>query len=191
MKFFTRIVQALEGVTIAFDAIKANKGRAALTILGVGIGVFVVVALSSVVHGINESFARDLEAAGPTSFYVWRRPIGVFQNCADADACPERRNPGITMDEVRGMGELPTILAVTAHIGNGANFRYKDKELNAGVEFYSPSWTEVDGGDIYPGRSFTPSENDAAARVVIVNEKLAEKLFGESDPIDKQIYVNG
>jgi putative ABC transport system permease protein len=191
MSFFARFIQVFEGVSIAFDAIKANKGRAALTILGVGVGVFVVVALSSVVHGINESFQRDVEAAGPTSFYVYRRPIGVFQNCSDADACPERRNPAITLDEVRGMQELPSILAVTAHIGNGAQFKYKDKSLNAGIEYYSPSWTEVDGGDIYPGRSFTYSENETAARVVIVNEKLAEQLFGDSDPIDKEIYVNG
>jgi putative ABC transport system permease protein len=191
MNLFTRFVQAFEGVYIAFDAIRANKGRAALTILGVGIGVFVVVALSSVVHGINESFQRDVEAAGPTSFYVYRRPIGVFQNCSDADACPERRNPGITLDEVHGLEQLPTILAVTAHVGSGAQFKYKDKSLNAGVEFYSPSWTEVDGGDIYPGRSFTYAENETGQAVVIVNDKLAEKLFGDSDPIDKIVLVNG
>src|SRR3954468_17716198 len=191
MNLITRLIQALEGVSIAFDAIRANKGRAALTILGVGIGVFVVVALSSVVHGINESFARDLEAAGPTSFYVWRRPIGGFQNCSDADACPERRNPGITLSEIDGMAALPNILAVTSHIGSGASFKYKDRSLNTGIEFYSANWTEVDGGDIYPGRSFTHAEDADGARVVIVNDKLAEKLFGDSDPLNKEVMING
>jgi putative ABC transport system permease protein len=191
MNIFRRIVSALEGVTIAFDAIKANKGRAALTIMGVGVGVFVVVALSSVIQGINESFRRDLEAAGPTSFYVYRRPLVAFQNCPDADACPERRNPAITMNEVAGLTRLPSMFAVVAHIGSGAQFKYKDRSLNTGVEFYSANWTEVDGGDIYPGRSFTQAEYEAAARVLIVNEKLAEKLFGDSDPLNKEVIVNG
>jgi putative ABC transport system permease protein len=191
MNFAARIISALEGVTIAFDAIKANKGRAALTIMGVGIGVFVVVALSSVIQGVNESFRKDLEAAGPTSFYVYRRPLNAFQNCPDADACPERRNPGITMAEVAGLSRLPNMFAVVSHIGSGAQFKYKDRSLNTGVEFYTANWTEVDGGDIYPGRSFTQSENEAAARVMLVNAKLAEKLFGDSDPLNKEVLVNG
>ena len=190
MNYFRRIVTALQGVTIAFDAILANKGRAALTIMGVGVGVFVVVALSSVIQGINESFRRDLEAAGPTSFYVYRRPLNAFQNCPDADACPERRNPGITMAEVAGLARLPSMFAVVSHVGSGAQFKYKDRSLNTGVEFYSANWTEVDGGDIYPGRAFTQAENEAAARVMIVNEKLAEKLFGDSDPLNKEVLVN-
>ena len=191
MSLFARLLTAFEGVAIAFDAIRANKGRAALTIMGVGVGVFVVVALSSVVQGINESFRRDLEAAGPTSFYVYRRPIAAFQNCSDANACPERRNPGITMAEVEGLSRLPNMFAVVSHIGSGAQFKYKDRTLNTGVEFYTANWTEVDGGDIYPGRSFTQAENAAAARVMLVNEKLAEKLFGDSDPLNKEVTVNG
>jgi putative ABC transport system permease protein len=154
--------------------------------------VFVVVALSSVVRGINESFARDIEAAGPTSFFVYRRNVGGFQVCDGTDeTCPERRNPMITMNEVRSIERLPTILAVTAHVANGMRFRYKDRELNAGVEGYTANWTQVDGGDIYPGRSFTQAENDNAARVVILNAKLAEKLFGDSDPIDKEVEIVG
>jgi putative ABC transport system permease protein len=188
-----KLLNALEGVGIALDAIRANKTRAALTIFGVAIGVFVVVAMSSVIRGVNESFARDLEAAGPTSFYMYRRPIGGFTACDGSDdTCPERRNPPLTIAEKQLIEQLPTIRSVTAHIGSGVSWRYKDKYIrSAGLEVYTPEWTDVDGGDIYPGRSFTHAENAAAARVVIVNEKLAEQLFGDSDPIGKTVQVDG
>jgi putative ABC transport system permease protein len=190
---FTTLARALEGVTIALDAIRSNKGRAALTILGVAVGVFVVVALSSVVRGVNESFARDVAAAGPTSFFVYRRPIGGFQSCdpSDPSSCPERRNPAITNEEALGIGRLSSIYAVTQHVASGAQFKYRDRSLGAGVEYYTPNWTDVDGGDIFPGRSFTQAEYANASRVVIINDKLAQQLFGDSDPIDKIVSING
>jgi putative ABC transport system permease protein len=192
MTIFTRLMHAFEGISIAFDAMRANKGRAALTIMGVAIGVFVVVALSSVVRGVNESFARDVAAAGPNSFFVYRRPISGFNACDGTDeTCPERRNPTITNDEALGIERLPNIYAVTQHVAGGAQFKYKDRSLNAGVEYYTANWTDVDGGDIFPGRSFTYAEYMTGARVVIINDKLAESLFGDSDPIDKSIVVNG
>lgn len=192
MRFSLFFLNIIEGMRIALDAIRANKVRSALTIMGVAVGVFVVVALSSVVRGINESFAKDLEAAGPTSFYVYRRNIQAFQICDGTDeTCPERRNPMITADEVKALERLPTILAVTSHVANGGEFRYKDKTINTGVEGYSANWTEVDGGDIHPGRNFTATEAANGDRVVIVNAKLAERLFGESDPLDKEITYDG
>lgn len=186
------LLSVLEGVRIAFDALRANRVRAALTIMGVAVGVFVVVALSSVVQGVNESFARDVEAAGPTSFFVYRRPIGGFQVCDGTDeTCPERRNPAITMEEVRMLERLPNIRAVTAHVGTGGNFRYRDRQLNAGIEAYSANWTDIDPGDIHPGRSFTSAEYEGAARVVILNTMLAQRLFYDSDPLDKQVFIDG
>jgi putative ABC transport system permease protein len=192
MKILTPFAQVFEGVAIAIEALRANRARALLTIMGVALGVFVVVAMSSVVRGINESFRRDLEAAGPTSFYVYRRPIGGFNSCdGTVETCPERRNPPITLDEVAALERLPTIRAVTSHVGTGAKFRYKDKVMNAGMEVYTPNWTEIDGGDIYPGRNFTVAENAAGAKVALVNDKMAETLFGMSDPIDKEILIDG
>jgi putative ABC transport system permease protein len=191
MPLLTPFSMAFEGVGIAFDALRSNKARAGLTIMGVALGVFVVVAMSSIVRGINESFRRDIEAAGPTSFFVYRRPIGGFNSCdGTEDTCPERRNPAITMEEVAMIERLPNIRAVTAHIGTGATFKYKDKVSRAGMEVYTPNWTEVDGGDIYPGRSFTYAENMTGAKVVLVNDKLAEQLFGDSDPIDKLLMID-
>src|ERR1700693_6162950 len=123
MRIAQRVFNAFEGVGMALDAIRSNKVRAALTIMGVAIGVFVVVAMSSVVRGINESFARDLEAAGPTSFYIYRRPISGFEACDGSDAsCPERRNPALTIEEATALERPPTIMAVTAHLGSGATF---------------------------------------------------------------------
>src|SRR5688572_22164687 len=187
MRILTSITQAFEGVGIALDSIRSNKVRAALTILGVALGVFVVVAMSSVVKGINESFRRDLEASGPTSFFVYRRPIGGFS------PPPEwtRSNPRISLDEVRMLERLPNIRAVTAHVGMGAGFRYRDKYIpRAGMEVYTPNWTEIDGGDIYPGRSFTYAENARGERVALVNDKMAAQLFGDSEPIDKIIKID-
>ena len=192
MSAAARILSVFEGVKIAMSALRANKVRAGLTIMGVAVGVYVVVALSSVVQGVNESFARDVEAAGPTSFFVYRRPIGGFQVCDGTDeTCPERRNPMITLDEVRMLERLPTIRSVTAHVATGGKFRYQDRQLDAGIEAYSANWTDVDAGDINPGRSFTAAEYEAAARVVILNTKLAQRLFYDSDPIDKRIFIDG
>lgn len=191
MSFGAKVLQALEGITIAFDAMRANRVRAGLTIMGVAVGVFVVVAMSSVVRGINESFKRDLEAAGPTSFYVWRRDFASMRNCDGTEACPDRRNPMIRKSEADAIARLPNILAVTSHVANGGQFKYHDRSLSAGIEAYTANWTQVDGGDIYPGRNFTVQENDNGAKVVIVNEKLAETLFGDSDPIDKEVVISG
>ena len=182
-----------EGVGIAFDAIRANKIRAALTILGVAVGVFVVVTLSAAVHGINASVAKDLESAGPTSFYMYRRPISLGEMCDGTDeTCPWRRNPPITLSEAERIATLPEIAAVTSHIGASAKFKYKDKEISqAGLDGYSAGWLAADGGDIVAGRDFTYAENTTGANVVIINEKMAERLFKESDPLDKFVEVDG
>jgi putative ABC transport system permease protein len=193
MAFSTRLLSYFEGVGIALDSLRANKVRAGLTIFGVAIGVFVVVTMSAMVKGINESVARDLEAAGPSSFFIFRRPVQMMTICDGTDeTCPWRRNPGLTVAEAEMLEGLPSVQAVTAHVASGASYRYKDRELpQAGLDGYTANWTDVDGGDIFPGRSFTRAEADNAARVIIINEKMAETLFGDIDPLDKYVQVNG
>jgi putative ABC transport system permease protein len=61
-----------EGVAIALDSIKSNRVRAALTILGIAIGVTVVIAMASAITGINRSVTTILESAGPKTFFVVR-----------------------------------------------------------------------------------------------------------------------
>src|SRR5919206_1951083 len=89
-----------EGVGIALDSLRANKVRAALTILGIAVGVFVVVVISAAIHGINASVAKDLESTGPTTFFVSRFPIS-FEACDGTDeTCKFFRNPRLTLADV-------------------------------------------------------------------------------------------
>ncbi|MEO8194132.1 MAG: ABC transporter permease [Gemmatimonadales bacterium] len=193
MGFSSWLFNITEGIGIAFDAIRSNKVRAALTILGVAVGVFVVVTLAAAVHGINASVAKDLESAGPTSFFMYRRPVSLTQICDGTDeTCPWRRNPPITLDEAARISKLPEIAAVTSHIGAGGKFKYKDKEIaRGGLDGYSAGWLAADGGDITAGRDFTYAENTTGANVVVINDKMAERLFKESDPLDKTIEIEG
>jgi putative ABC transport system permease protein len=191
MTFFTRIMQTLEGVVIAFESIRSNKIRAALTIFGVAVGVFVVVAMAAAVHGITASFQQDLNAFGATSFQVRRRGINLGGCDGTDEGCPERRNPAITRAEAEMLRSLPSVQAVTEIWGDQKAFRYHDKYLRSvGYDALSAEWMETDDGDIAPGRNFSAQEEEAAARVAIINDTLKARLFGDSDPIGKQITID-
>jgi putative ABC transport system permease protein len=187
-----RISALAEGVTIALEAIRANKVRASLTILGIAVGVFSVTAMAAAIHGINESVAKDIESAGATTFFVFRYPIG-FNTCDGTDeVCPWIHNPPIKQGEAVGLRRLPSLAGVTAEVEFAGSFKYHDRALPAAqIVAYSPEWTQTDGGDIDPGRSFTAEENAGASRVVLINDVMATRLFGEgTDPVGKTITID-
>ncbi|HEU5305560.1 MAG TPA: ABC transporter permease, partial [Gemmatimonadales bacterium] len=165
----------LEGSAIALDSIRANKVRAALTILGVAIGVTVVIAMASAIRGINQSITNILESAGPKTFFVQRYfSAGLEVSDGSDEMSPWRRMPWITVEEAELVRRLPLIREV--NIGEYAEgpVSFEGVELKSvAMAGMSPSWNQVNGGDILAGRNFTPLEYAASARVVVINDKLA------------------
>ena len=192
MSFSSRVYSVFEGVMIAIDSLRANKVRAALTILGVAVGVFVVVLISGAIHGINASVAKDFEKAGPSTFFVSRFPIN-FESCDGTDdTCKWRSNPRISNQEVQTIAALPGIATVTARLNDQGPISYRQHTMpSPNITAYTANWTDVDGGDIDPGRTFTPNENAAGDRVALVNDKMATELFGDENPLGKQISIKG
>jgi putative ABC transport system permease protein len=186
-----RISALFEGVAIAIDALRANKVRAALTILGIAVGVFVVVAMAAAIHGINVSVAKDIESAGATTFFVERFPVD-FNACDGTDeTCPWIHNPPIRLGEAALLGRLPSLAGVTTEIDFAGSFKHADRTLAAAqIQGFSPGWTNTDGGDINPGRSFTVQENASGAQVVLINDMMAERLFPFGDPVGKSVLIN-
>ncbi|MDA1080959.1 MAG: ABC transporter permease [Gemmatimonadetes bacterium] len=190
MRFFDRLRMSLEGVGIAFDAMKANKVRAGLTILGVAVGVFVVVVISAAVHGINESVAQQFESAGPTTFFVQRFPI-VFEACDDSgDTCRWRSNPPITFPEVEVLEKLESIAQVGVQQGWSASAKFRDRYLaSVSALGTSANWAQINPPEMVEGRVFTDQEARTASRVIVINTVAAERLFNGEPAEGKEINL--
>jgi putative ABC transport system permease protein len=183
----------LEGSTIALNSLQANKVRAALTILGVAIGVTVVIAMASAITGINQSITSILESAGPKTFFVHRYFSGGLDVSDGSDELsPWRRMPWLTVDEAEVIRTLPAVRDVNIGEYTNGPVSFEGVEVKSvAIAGMSPSWNQVNGGDILAGRNFTPMEYAAGARVVIINDKLAESLFPRRDPVGKRIKIFG
>jgi putative ABC transport system permease protein len=187
----TALSRMAEGVAIALDSVRANKVRAALTVLGVAIGVTVVIAMGSAITGINRSITAILESAGPKTFFVQRYFSGGLEVSDGSDEMsPWRRMPWITAEEAELIRALPSVRDV--NIGEYTDGPVGFEGISLGsvsIAGFSPSYIQVNGGDIIAGRSFTPLEYASAAHVAVINDKLAESLFPGRDPIGKTIKI--
>ncbi len=191
MRFFDKVKMSLEGVTIAVDAMRANKVRAALTILGVAVGVFVVVVISAAVHGINESVAKQFESAGPTTFFISRYPIS-FENCNDSgDTCKWLSNPRLSFNEYETLSRLSSVDKIMIQQGWNVSARYRDHLLSqVQIVGVTAEWPEINPPDMTDGRVFTDQEARAAAPVAILNTNAKQQLFGDNDAIGKEFTMN-
>ena len=190
MRFVDQVKMSFEGVLIAIDAMRANKVRAALTILGVAVGVFVVVVMSAAVHGINESVAKQFESAGPTTFYVNRWPI-TFEACDGSDdTCKWRSNPRISFAEMDALSRLSSVAEVMPQMGWNVQSRYRDRLLSS-VQLLGvgANWPSINPPDMQDGRLFTEQESRSAAPVVIINTNAKQQLFGDEDALGKEITL--
>jgi putative ABC transport system permease protein len=187
------VTRMLEGSTIALDSIRANKVRAALTILGVAIGVTVVIAMASAITGINRSITGILESAGPKTFFVYRYFSGGLEVSDGSDEMsPWRRMPPLTVEDAELIRTLPAVRDVNVSEYTSGPVSFEGVELKSvDIAGMSPSWNLVNGGEILAGRNFTPMEYAAGSRVVVINDKLAESLFPGRDPVGKRIKISG
>jgi putative ABC transport system permease protein len=181
----------IEGVVIALGSLRAHKARAALTILGVAIGVVVVMVIGALIAGFNKGLSEMLESLGPKTFYVGRFWGGAQAEDPD-DPEPWRRRPALTIEEAQRLERLPSIKFVVVDENARADIVFEGKRLGSvSIQGRDADWPGVAGGDVFPGRSYSHLEDVSNSRVVVVNEKVADQLFGERDPLGRRIQISG
>jgi putative ABC transport system permease protein len=183
--------QLQENVGIALDAMRAAKLRAALTILGVVIGVSSVMSMATIVNGIQAQIVSTIEQAGPTVFYVFKAYTGTPVN---PDALPAwiRIRPDLQTREAERIALLPEISyagiwAVLQGRLEYGTVRTQPNRIYGADEHFS----EIIGGELVLGRWFTRSELKSGASVVVIPEDLAREMFGRRNPLGEVIKVGG
>ncbi|HEX6926404.1 MAG TPA: ABC transporter permease [Longimicrobiaceae bacterium] len=181
-----------EGVGIALDALRSNKVRAFLTILGIVIGVATVMAMAAVVTGLRSGIMSEIEALGPNNFIVDRYDGTVIQVNDGSQPPPWQGKPPITLEEQRLIAALPSVQTVAAAVSASADLRWRTENVpGVNIRGQSSEWPDYTQGEFIAGRNFTPTEEDRASSVVVLTEDLAESLFEGINPIGQDVRLSG
>jgi putative ABC transport system permease protein len=186
----TALQRIAEGVLIALDAMRANRLRSALTVLGVVIGVATVMAMASIVQGIRSQIFTALEVAGPRVFYVMRY---FSQSPIDPDNLPYevRIRPVLTEDDAKALQRVPEIDYAGIWIQVFQRFEYQGIRTQQMTLWAADrNYMEIAGGTLLSGRFFSPSEMTGEP-VIVLEVDVADRLFGQVRPVGKTIKVGG
>jgi putative ABC transport system permease protein len=182
--------QIYESIAIALQAVWANKLRSFMTVLGNVVAVTSIVTVVSLIQGMN-AMVTDLIVSdiGADSFTIARR--GIVRSEEDEERT--RNNPLLTMAEADAIKAFsPDIDAVMAQAGRGATVSYGTNELdNINIQGVSSEYGEFSNFNAEQGRLMTPAEVERNRPVAIIGWDIADKLFGDVNPLDKQIRIAG
>ena len=180
-----------EGIQIAVEALRADKVRAFLTILGIAIGVATVTGMGAIMNGVENGINQDLQAIGPENFVVSRFDQTQIRLSGPGRA-PWEGKPKVTLAEGKILSELPSVRAVTPAVGGQADMKAGSKDLT-GVQVVGlgEMWPSYTLGDFVEGRNFLPADMDRSAPVTVLSEALAKQAFGDVPAVGRQIRIRG
>ncbi|HSW30805.1 MAG TPA: ABC transporter permease [Longimicrobiales bacterium] len=180
-----------EGLIIAWEALRANKLRSSLTILGVAVGVSVVVAMAALITGIRTSVMSAFESAGPNNFVVTRFDFTQVRSGEEGNNRPPWWDkPEIEPEEAERIAALPGIDEALYNFGFSVSIDFEGQRVgNVNSQGYSAGWPRYSQGDFIAGRDFTPGEVRQNRALVVISAELALELFGQRDPIGRRVRV--
>jgi putative ABC transport system permease protein len=181
--------QLFESIKIALAAIWANKLRSFLTVLGNIVAVTSIIAVVSLIQGIDDYVSDAIVSdLGVGTFSVQR--YGMIQNEDDFEKMLS--NPEVTERDATAVRGADLVTYVMSQAGSSADIRYKGRLLDAvSVNGVSRDYAEFGGYKVERGRLVTPAEIDRKRPVALIGWDVADKLFPDEDPIDKVITVGG
>ena len=184
--------QLFESAKIALATIWASKLRSLMTVLGNIVAVTSIIAVVSLIQGLNASVKEAIQSeAGTDSFVVQRYPV----TRTDEDFDRVRNNPNVTLQDMRAIQRYggDNISAVMADNQTNARITYRDKSIdNTGVTGLTSGYVNFSGYDAERGRLMSAAEVDSNRAITVLGWQTADRLFGANiDPVDKTIQING
>jgi putative ABC transport system permease protein len=178
-------VNLLVCARIAMRALRANKLRSILTMLGIIIGVGAVIAMIAVGAGAQARVAEQIRSLGSNLIIVLPGSVtsgGVRLGFGT--------RPSITQGDAAAIGaEITAVHSVAPSVRGGGQVVFGNTNWSTSVQGTTPWYEEARQWPVVAGRWFTQEDLEGAAKVVLVGQTVAVNVFGDSDPIGQVIRV--
>ena len=185
--------QARESVRMALETLRANKLRSGLTILGIVIGVTSVIAISSVINGVNNRVDDFVSSLGSNVFWIFHLPFGVFNPTTE-----QLTRKKLTIEDAIAIRSLPHVVAADAghRLCQGFWCRQCECEVpgqEGGKHLAGITYRATAAGQRYcdAGRPLLYGwrRDERHAKVVVLGHDTAEDLFGDQPALGKDVNV--
>lgn len=188
MLLYLRLLK--ESLSFAINALRNNKLRTLLSLLGVTIGIFSIIAVLAAVDSLDRKISKDLSSLDKNTIYLMKYCFGP----SDIPQWKREQFPNVKYDEYIN---LKNSLNNTQQVGyqlfvNRESLKYDSKTV-ADVNMVPSSFemVDIDGLSFDKGRFYNESESNSGTPVIVLGYDIANGLFGESDPVGKSIRLYG
>jgi putative ABC transport system permease protein len=182
------LIELKEGLAIAWDAIRANKLRSALTTLGIIIGIVTVTCMGTAIDALNREFHESISVLGADVLFVSRISWMID---SEEEWIKANKHRLITYNQVRRLkSEMSQAKAIAPVVSTGRPVRYKN--LSTGrvqIIGTSEDFLTTSGFTIAQGRFLTSTEAEGGRPVCVIGNDVATNLFVNETPLGKKIRI--
>ncbi|HKN82573.1 MAG TPA: ABC transporter permease [Pyrinomonadaceae bacterium] len=174
-------------IRVAFRALVRNKMRAALTMLGIIIGVSAVIAMVSIGQGASASVQAQIESIGTNLLFV---SAGAQNVGGVRSGTGDTGTQTLTVDDLQAIKrEVPSVSMVTPSVNARSQMVAGNMNWNTAVTGVSEEYPGIRKWPVGSGSFFTDADVRTAARVIVIGQTLAQNLFPGTDPVGQDIRV--
>ncbi|HKO43027.1 MAG TPA: ABC transporter permease [Pyrinomonadaceae bacterium] len=174
-------------IKIAFRALVRNKMRAALTMLGIIIGVSAVIAMVSIGQGAQASVQAQISSIGTNLLFV---SAGAQNVGGVRSGTGETGTNTLTVEDLEAISrEVPSVSMVTPAVNTRTQLIFGNQNWNTQIQGVNEQYPEIRKWNVQDGAFFTDTEVRTAARVLVIGQTIADNLFPGTDPIGQTLRV--
>ncbi len=188
MLIYLRLLK--ESFNFAVNALKNNKLRTFLSLLGVTIGIFSIIAVLAAVDSLKREIEGSISSLDNSTIVVMRFSFGP----TDVPRWKVQQFPDVTYDEYQYLKRnMPDMEAVSfsLNVPQTAIKYEKNQVSNVDIGAITYEYYDIEKLDLADGRFFNESESNSGAPVVILGDEIAQNLFEGSPPIGKKVRLYG
>ena len=174
-------------IRVAFRALVRNKMRAALTMLGIIIGVSAVIAMVSIGQGAQQSVQNQIASIGTNLLFV---SAGAQNVGGVRTGTGDTGTNTLTVEDLDAIKrEVPSVSMVTPAVNTRSQLIFGSQNWNTQIQGVNEQYPDIRKWNVQDGSFFTDADVRTAARVIVVGQTIADNLFPGTDAVGQTIRV--